>query len=317
MLRLFLVPITLLWTLSASAVLPQAKPPIAQFRPDLDIYPQNFTITTDSASRVYIGNGDGVLIYDGEHWELTPTANGDIVRSLAYDGRERVYVGGYDDFGYLERDARGRFKYNNLSELYSEFLGDDLFADIWHLAVTPSGVFFVALEHVFFYEPVSGQTPAWKHEGRFGPIATLNDQTYLHWRGNGLYLYQDGDWQKQPGPDFLTTTFMVSLVAGDKTLLGVSPEDSWFQYDGSHFEQLPQFDAIPLKGSITSARRINSHHLVITTQLGKVIYLNLETMESDVIDVASDFIPEVATTHTGDTLVVDNLGFYSVHWPAR
>ena len=133
--RLSLAALLFLCLVKAFASLPPAKPPITGFRPDLDIYPQNFAITTDSSSRIYLGNGDGVLVYDGEYWELIPTSNGDIVRSLAYDGAHRIYVGGYDAFGYLEQDNTGKFRYVELSMLYSEFLGEDLFADIWHLEV--------------------------------------------------------------------------------------------------------------------------------------------------------------------------------------
>jgi hypothetical protein len=78
--RLSLAALLLLCLVKAFASLPPAKPPITGFRPDLDIYPQNFAITTDSSSRIYLGNGDGVLVYDGEYWELIPTSNGDIVR---------------------------------------------------------------------------------------------------------------------------------------------------------------------------------------------------------------------------------------------
>ena len=315
--RLIVVLTLALCAMSTSASLPPAKPPITEFRPDLDVYPQNFAITTDNASRIFIGNSDGVLIYDGEYWDLVPTINGHIVRSLAYDGSDRIYVGGYDAFGYLTQDETGKYQYRDLTTQFKDFLGDDLFADIWHIGVSPQGIFFVALQHLFLFEPISESIKGWKHEGKFGPIASLNGRTYLQWRGQGIQVYEEDQWREVPGPESLSSRFLVAMVTLEDRIIGVSPEESWFQFDGVTFEPLPSMDDLTNRAAVTNARKVDSNNLVLTTQLGKVIFTNLETGEANVIDVARDFLPEAALSPTGDTLVVDNLGFYSVHWPAR
>ncbi len=299
------------------ASLPPAAPPVTQFHTDLDVYPQNFAITVDRDSRVFLGNADGVLIYDGEHWQLTPLSNGDIVRSLGYDGEQRIYVGGYDSFGYVEQNNTGKFRYFDLTERYRDFLGSSLFADIWHLHIADDAVYFVALEHLFRYEPNTGETTAWHHEGRFGPITTFQNDVILQWRGQGLKRYSKGEWLDLPDNPYHRNFLTNLVVINDDQLLLVSPETTWASYDGNEFVPRPKFDAVSHRGSVTFARLVTQQTLALATQLGKVVFVDLRTGADEVVDIGRGFIPELTLTPAGETLLVDDLGFYAVRWPAR
>lgn len=355
-----LVALSLL-ALNARARLPDATPPIFQFRPAIDVYPQNFAIEIDREERVFLGNSEGVLIYDGEYWQLVSLPNGDIVRSLAFDGESRVYVGGYDAFGYLERRITGEFDYIDLTSRFREALGHELFADIWHIKVATNAVYFVGLEHLFRFEPTNGNHSLLRHAGSFGPIEEFQGKIILQFRGEGFKNYVDGQWQLIEGTDLGTNsgtnsgtslgtslgTSPVNIEGADKNadrnadkrsgetpdysrifvsklgvldenrMIIINPEDTWHLYDGQTFEPLPQFDNLPHKGAITNARVIDSNNLVLVTQEGKVVYLNIATEEHNVIDVGNGFLPDVALSKTGNTLIVDDLGFHAVSWPAR
>jgi diguanylate cyclase (GGDEF)-like protein len=300
----------------AALVLPDARPPITAFSPNLDVYPQNFSIAVDSRSRVYLGNADGVLVYDGAYWQQVPVSNGDIVRWLKYDGDRRVYVGGYDAFGYLEQSGTGTFVYHELSTLFQDQLGDELFADIWRIEISADAVYFVGLGHLFRYEPASGAARLWRHSGSFGAIAWFQNRLLLQFRGEGIKYYDNGEWRLLDGPD-LSTSFLDSMLElGDKLLI-ISSDDHWYEFDGSKFEPLPMAGTIPHKSSVTKATVVNDTTLVLTTQLGKIIFYEPATGRSQVVEVSSGFIPAAAISPSGDVLVVDDLGFYSVQWPAR
>ena len=54
---------------------------------------QNWSVTQDQRGVIYIGNNDGVLIYDGVRWHTVRVANDSAVHSLDVDSNGRVYVG--------------------------------------------------------------------------------------------------------------------------------------------------------------------------------------------------------------------------------
>jgi diguanylate cyclase (GGDEF)-like protein len=301
---------------AAYAALPDGRMPIRLLAPDLDVQPMNYAVAVDDRSRVYIGNEDGVLIYDGQDWHLVPVSNGAFVRSLAYDGRSRVYVGGFDAFGYVEQRADGTFVYTELSARYADALAGKPFADIWHLAVTPEGVFFVALQHLFRFDPDTDQTGFWFHDARFGPIAWFEGRVLLQFRGEGLRQWRDGVWSLLDGPD-LTRRLEAMVATDDHGLILATQQGPWYRFDGDRFAPLPHAEAIPFRESTTSALFLGSGRVAITTNLGKVVLYDLHTRHAEVVDVSSGFIPEGALSRRGDLLFVDGLGAHVMRWPAR
>jgi hypothetical protein len=70
----------------------------------------------DNRGVMYIGNGYGVLEFDGSSWRLIQTTERSQCQSLAKDDDGRIYVGGTSDFGYLEPDSTGSMVYVSLGE---------------------------------------------------------------------------------------------------------------------------------------------------------------------------------------------------------
>ena len=315
LIALMLLPV-LLTPHPVKAQLPDARPAVVRFTPVHEIYPQNFSITADNGGYVFLGSTDGVLVFDGEDWQHVPLPNREIVRWLESDGDRRVYVGGFDELGYLERAADGRFAFHSLLRLFEEALAGDLFADIWQISVSEYGVFFVGLEHLFLYQPDSGETRVWKHEGSFGPIETYRGKTFLQWRGEGIKSFDGNSWTLHPQPG-LARDFLFDLERLGDDLIIVSNDGQWYRFDGTRFTLLPETEKIPYKGSMTDAFRADDQTLGLTTQLGLIVFYNLKTRRSDVIRVSDGFVPRAIKAPWGSVLAVDDLGFTSLRWPAR
>lgn len=68
---------------------------------------QNWTITRDNNSWIYAANNSGLLQFDGYSWHLF--SNGMIIRTAYHDGKERIYVGAFNNFGYFSPDEKGSY----------------------------------------------------------------------------------------------------------------------------------------------------------------------------------------------------------------
>ena len=55
---------------------------------------QNWNIAQDSNGIMYFANNDGLLSFDGTFWRKYELPNRTIVRSVAIDNENRIYVGG-------------------------------------------------------------------------------------------------------------------------------------------------------------------------------------------------------------------------------
>ncbi len=63
---------------------------------DYKATPQHWAIATDRDGRLFVGNGEGVLRYDGYQWNLINLPDRQIGRSLATGNDGKIYVGSYD-----------------------------------------------------------------------------------------------------------------------------------------------------------------------------------------------------------------------------
>ena len=77
-------------------------------------FPQNWAALQNTQGVMVFANGDGILKYDGVAWEFHSLPNLSVVRSLAIDENGRVYVGAYNELGYLTADKQGNHQYVSL-----------------------------------------------------------------------------------------------------------------------------------------------------------------------------------------------------------
>lgn len=85
-------------------------------RADFNADPQFWSMTEDKSGTIFFGNNDGVVIFDGEHWQKLNLPNNSSVRSLEIDKKGVIYAGGYNEIGTLQKNRNGKFVYKSLIE---------------------------------------------------------------------------------------------------------------------------------------------------------------------------------------------------------
>lgn len=306
-------------SLSAAGASLVGNPPIVRHEPGVDVRPQNFAVVQDARGIVYLANSEGVLQFDGERWRLLRLPNREIVRSLALAGN-RLYVGGYNSFGYAEENAEGQLMFTELSTPTAIPEGVRRFADIWDVVVAPECVYFRALRDVFCWRPDTGEMRHWHHEGRFGFMARHAGHTLLQFRGEGLRL-RDGDgWRALPGTSAMTDlVFSVTELPGGD-LLGLSRDGRWWRMGGFAGEITARFERLPtgVAGSdrVHRALTLPDGAIALSGDDGHVIVLGRNLTDLQRFRVDSGFLSGLAATQGGFFVSAD-AALHRVSWPAR
>ena len=143
--------------------------------------PQNFSIAQDSSGLIYAVNNDGILIFDGNSWNLFSLPDDIDPRIIAAGHDGKIYLGAYGSFGYLNADKSGNIKYVSLSDTVSPG-----FNYIWDIQHTSNATFFMAGEYFFWYD---GKTlKKWYVEKRINQILPVGDDLFVGaYRNNEVY----------------------------------------------------------------------------------------------------------------------------------
>lgn len=313
---LIITLLSIVWMPAALAV-KGARPPFQSFSPDIEVFPQHFAVAEDLLGIIYVGSTDGLLTFDGERWLLTPLPNGDIVRSLTMGEDQRVYIGGYDEFGYAEPDATGQLVYTSLAKLFREVLKDELFADIWDISIAPEGVFFKGLQHVFLWSPTTGETKFWFWQNRFGAIQHHKQETFLQFRGEGFRHYKDGDWRPLPATQSLTEQIVKLVPLPDDGLLTISRDGAWNRFTADAVTPYIMPPSMPKSSKLTDGVLLDENTLAFSGDLGMLYFYDLRNKQVEKITITRGFLSDLGRSPQGNLLTVDDTAIHHIPWPAK
>jgi signal transduction histidine kinase len=158
---------------------------------------ENWDAAQDASGRIFVANGRGVLVFDGETWTTVTTPRTTAVRSLEIGPGNRIFVGAQGEFGYLVPDSTS-FRFESLSELVRE--EDKSFGDVWATRADDRNVYFQARNHLFVWDGTNLTTHYSKASFH---TAFMTDQgLILRERGVGLVRYSEGATALIPGGEF-------------------------------------------------------------------------------------------------------------------
>ncbi|MDX1626319.1 MAG: hypothetical protein R3323_07385, partial [Wenzhouxiangellaceae bacterium] len=301
--------------LAAEAPPLQGRPAIERFVPDLGTYPRQFAVEQGPSGIVHVGGADGLLTFDGTTWHSHDVGSEELVRSLAHDGRSRLYVGGYDTFGYFETPLVGEGRY---VELVSRFgIDEPDFADIWQVEIMPEGVFFVGLNDVFRFDPASGRTGHWQHPGKFGALARIGDRLLLQYRGEGLREWHDGDFVPVPGSEGPGRQIFHLVPVGQDTGLAMDRDGGWIEIRPPGHAALEMPSGVPDSSYFASVLALGEGRLALGSVDGWLYFIDLAEGSVRSFRVAHDWISDLAWSPEGGIIAQTDLETLFVRWPSQ
>jgi DNA-binding CsgD family transcriptional regulator/ligand-binding sensor domain-containing protein len=181
---------------------------------------QNWSAAQSGEGYMYFANSAGVLEYDGARWELLPLPHRQVVRAVAC-ARDRVFCGGFAEFGYWEKAPLGPWSYHSLSEnVGSEKARTE---EIWHILALEDFVLFQSFSTIFLYdyEKTTTLTPP----GSIMFVQTVNERLLFQVLEKGLYeLLPDHSFRYLAGTEALAETTVSTLIplGADEFLAGTT-----------------------------------------------------------------------------------------------
>jgi len=111
---------------------------------------QNWSVDTDTEGHVYVGNNDGLLVFDGTHWTTCRNPDQTIVRSVYLAKDKKIYTGSYEEFGYWEFDTRHDLVYHSLKPLLKNSSFHN--SEIWKIVECNDKIYFQSFSSLFVYD---------------------------------------------------------------------------------------------------------------------------------------------------------------------
>lgn len=212
MLLRFLLPFSFLIILGSLQIESWAQTPIGQTevitfsRKEYGGGAQNWAMTRDQNHRLYVANNEGLLVLNGERWQLFPVPNKTILRSIAFGPEKKLFAGAQDELGYFFPDKVGRLQYQSLKSLLPP--SEQKFPDVWQIVATQSEVFFRTTKVIYRYS--NQKFEAFPTTGSWHSLHKHQGSAIAQNQNIGLLLWQGGNWQTLIPKSQLPPGFLIS-----------------------------------------------------------------------------------------------------------
>ncbi len=234
---------------------------------------QNWDVKQDQRGLIYFANNEGLLLFDGNYWNLFPLPNKTIVRSLEIGKDGKIYVGGQDELGYFLPDQRGVLKYHSLIDKIAK--KDRSFGDVWDIVAFKNHLFFrtnnklfkLSNEQITTYYPDS----EWTFLGKSGETLMAHDNT------TGIKQFEDNAWlpisNQAALPKTAIPTACLPLDPGN-TLITTLKDGLFLLKPTGITAFASQLKSLFQNERIYSATKINQKTLAIATSNGGLYIIN-------------------------------------------
>ncbi|MBI5217478.1 MAG: HD domain-containing protein [Bacteroidia bacterium] len=187
---------------------------------------QNYSITQDNRGFIYIGNMNGVIEYDGNSWKLIKVYGNP---RLDVNKKGRVFVGGYNELGYLASGRKGSLAFVSIIDKVPKQY--QRFGQISNVYTQGEVVFFQTANYLFKYEKDNISLIDSSQGGL--NIFKVNENIYIHNFEKGLCSYSNGKPEDLPQGDFFKKKDIDDILTYNNNLLiKIHNEKGFWIYQG-------------------------------------------------------------------------------------
>lgn len=245
---------------------------------EIGVDAQFWSMAEDENGVLYFGNNKGVSVYNGYQWSLVSLPNNSAVKAVkqVFDGR--IFVGGSNEFGTIEKDNYGNFYYKSMMGILNE--NDRKIDEVWQI---------ISFEHKILIRSFSSIVIL--NDNKVTILPTENSFNYVNYLAGYLYVFDDmGISRLDPNSlelnlifkrDQFNSEYIISLLPSpiNYELIGFSRQGNSFIFNlkTNSVKKDKRILASNLEDQIFCAAAEDLHQFYIGTVHHQIIKYNYKT----------------------------------------
>ena len=191
---------------------------------------QSWMISQDEQNYLYFANNEGLLEYNGTNWELYPTPNETIMRSVKVIDN-KIYTGCYMNFGYWTRQPNGKLKYTSLSDTIKHKILDD--EQFWNILKYDQWILFQSLNRIYIYDTKNKTFKIISPKNGVVKSFSTKNSIYYQTLNEGLFEIEEGQGKLISDHPVLKKYTIVNVFTVDDGLLIQTQLDGFYKLSGT------------------------------------------------------------------------------------
>ncbi|AUC15251.1 LuxR family transcriptional regulator [Tenacibaculum sp. SZ-18] len=248
----------------------QELPLINRFSPEnYHAESQNWSISQSENGYIYVANNKGLLEFNGASWDLYPTPNQTIMRSVKAH-ENKIFTGFYMDFGYWQKDEFGILNYTSLvKENNIKLLSDEQF---WNIIELDGWILFQSLQRIYIYNLSSDLVKVINSDSTITKMFKVDDSVYFQKFGKGIFKIEKGISKLLSDKKELRDNIVVLIYKNNQKLVFLTQGNGFYTTE-DEFELNSELTKFLKDKSIYNAKQLSDGSFVIGTISNGAFYL--------------------------------------------
>ncbi len=250
----------------------QELPPIELFDPkEYGAENQNWAISQAQNKYIYVANNKGLLEFNGAKWQLYPSPNESIIRSVLVVG-DRIYTGCYMDFGYWQGNETGMLEYTSLSQNLNLTLIED--EQFWSIISVDGFVLFQSLNRIYMYDLKNNSYKIIDSKNTITKIFKVYGNIYYQNLEEGIFKIENGMSKLVCNDIIVQKNIIVNIFQKEANLLIETQEKGFFIWKDGELARWNHSSAdLVSKLSVYSSIQLENGNFVLGTISNGMVYL--------------------------------------------
>ncbi|MBC3847394.1 LuxR family transcriptional regulator [Winogradskyella echinorum] len=251
----------------------QEMPPIQVFSSqDYGAENQNWAISQADNDFIYVANNKGLLEYNGASWQLYNSPNDGILRSVRVVG-DKIFSGGYMDFGYWLKDDFGGFQYTSLAENKNFSIKED--EDFWGIIDVEGYVIFQSFDRIYIYNTTDLSFDIIESDERINKVFKVGQSIYFQKMDVGVFEIRNGKANVIISSEAIKGKELVNIYDFDNGLLLQTKEHGFYTFQNNSVNRWStEIDDLLSNISIYSSISLREGGFILGTIANGIIQLD-------------------------------------------
>lgn len=231
---------------------------------------QNWSIDQDKNGNMYFANTDGLLQFDGVTWTKHTLPVSQDIRSLKIDPSGKIFLGGYNDFGYFKPNAKGKLEYHSIAKFIKKNRPKSI-DQTWKIHFYKNEVIFQSFRTIYIYEKNKISILKTPYEFQFS--FKVKDRLFFQNKKLGLMEYIDGKLISLKNTSLLNKTEIWGMFSmPENKILIATIDKGLFLYTNNKLNQWnTEANAFAKKNNCLGGVEIKDNYIVLNSILNGMI----------------------------------------------
>ncbi len=234
---------------------------------------QNWDINQDSNGNIYFANNEGLLQFDGSSWRTYNLPNSSEIKTVKIDASGKIFVGGYNEFGYFEANDKGKMIYFSLSKLVDrkKIKVTDF---VWKIHLFKDEVIFQTFARCYIYK--KNKIKVIEAPKRFQFSYQVKNHLYIQDISTGIMEYHNNKLTPLKGSEILNNTEVWGMFSlpNNKILIATLDKGLFLYENEKVYPWQTEANEFIKKFSSLGGTNIKNDFIVLNTVLNGMIICN-------------------------------------------